>query len=261
MPLVGTVRGGGGGLGPTTKVGRVVPATEGIGKLAIVAAGYVRITSPDLGGAYADLLLNTEGIQEVGGGPRHDVSERIGRTSVAEYRGHDPLEIMVSVIIDGYEDGDYTRVLNAWRLLLSMTERVPDQHRVPTILLQGGSVPGRYEGRKWLANGPLEQDNYPTPIYRQLLEGTAPLRLPFTMSLIQKVPDPLLRESISESRRNDRGEGFNAKTTKARQGEDNFGDVSKRVYGTRNRAVEIATANHLPLGFKLKKGQKVRLPQ
>jgi hypothetical protein len=50
------------------------------------------------------------------------------------------------------------------------------------------------------------------------------------------------------------------KTTKVRRGEHTLRDVSKRVYGTRNRARDLARLNDLPLSGRLKTDQRLLLP-
>ena len=248
MALIGKVTNPSGGLGTGQKVGKVTPATEGIGRLAAVPPQHVRFASDELG-TFLDVLLNTAGGQVTGGGPRHDVSERAGRVGVAEYKGHDPLTMSVSIILDG----DGGSIEPEFSVLRRMSERLPNRVRMPVIRLEG-LVP--YTDRKWLVDGPWTWDDTPTPVQRHLV---GPTRQALTINLIEKVPDRLLRESISESKRT--GKTSKAKSTKVRAGEDDFGDVSKRVYGTRNRAMDIASKNRLPLGWKLTKGKTLKLPQ
>lgn len=252
MPLIGNVSNPKGGL-PGKKIGAIEQAGSGLGQLATVPVGHVRFMSDELG-SFLDVLLNTAGGQVTGGGPRHDISERAGRVGVAEYKGHDPLRLSVSIILDGYQAGE--SIEPELRKLRAMSERLPNRVRMPVIKLQG---PVPYTDRKWLVDGPWDWDDTPTPIQRQVLSSAVPVRQALTINLIEKVPDRLLRESISESRGT--GKGSKARTIRVQAGDDNFGDVSKRHYGTRARAVDIARANSLPFGFRLKKGQKLRLPQ
>jgi len=233
-------------------IGKVTPGAASIGKLAAIPPGHVRFQSDNLG-MFLDVLLNTAGGQVTGGGPRHDVSERAGRVGVAEYKGHDPLTMSVSIILDGYVQG--VSIEPQLAVLRAMSERLPNAVRMPVIKLQG---PVPYADRKWLVDGAWGWDDSPTPIQRHFV---GPVRQALTINLIEKVPDRLLRESISQSKRTGNGKGSKAKTHTVKAGEDDFGDVSKHEYGNRERAVDIARANSMALGAKLKKGMKLRLPQ
>jgi hypothetical protein len=50
-------------------------------------------------------MLNTDGAKPSAGGPRHDIVERVLRTSVPEYKGHDPIRMSVPLILDGWRTG------------------------------------------------------------------------------------------------------------------------------------------------------------
>lgn len=256
MPLKGTVVSSSGQL-PSVRVGEVTPSEESLGRLALVPAGWVRIVNTDTK-SFVDVMLNTAGIQQTGGGARHEISERGGRISVPEYQGHDPIEITLSVVFDGF--GRHASMQKAVDTVYALERRLQGERRVPMVRLGGASIPDRYAGRRWFVNGTIEEDDFPTPLRRRIGSGLQLERQALVIPMVEHIPDKLLRESITGSWRTGKGKGSRARTVHAKAGE-NFGDISKRVYGTRARAADIARANALPLGFKLKKGQKVKLPQ
>jgi hypothetical protein len=189
-------------------------------------------------------MLGPAGAQPVGGGPRHDIVERVGDVSVPRYEGHDPLRMDLAIVLDNWPRGRHVEA--RLRDLRRLGER-NDDWTMPQVRLAG---PVDYEGRVWERDGPLEVGADPPPIRG---EGGW-MRLPLTVPLIEHVEDRTLQLSQIKTRRQGQGPKF----VTVRGGEDDFGDVSKRLYHTRSRAAELARANQRPVGARLKVGERLR---
>ncbi|HWT23394.1 MAG TPA: hypothetical protein VN213_07800 [Solirubrobacteraceae bacterium] len=237
---------GGLGVGP----GRIpeTPGTRFPSPGGTTKPGWVNFWSDDLNISF-DCLLNTDGGRVTGGGPQYDESPRVLRTDVPQYRSTSPLRMSISILLEGWPDTDVRPWISHFDELQVILPRL---QRPPTLHIRG-SVP--YRNKAWLLDGAPVWDTDPTPVRN---EAGVLVRQPLTVNLIEFVKDDQLEWSVARSRRNGRGEG--QRETKVRKGENDLGDVSKRVYGTRNRAVEIARLNNLPYGARLKPGRKLRLP-
>lgn len=185
----------------------------------------------------------------VSGGPQHDVSDRPGRVGVPTFTGHEPIRMNVSVVLNVYPRYDPRSVMTRLRALERLGQRL-DDWTLPLIRVAG---PVPYSDRQWERTGALVFDDEPTPI--NTMDGW--LRLPITVPLIEHVSDATLQQSVLRSQR-----GSGAKNgphfTRVRRGEHGFGDVSKRLYGTRSRAGELARANDKPIGTRLHVGDRIR---
>jgi hypothetical protein len=241
-----------------TKVGTVQPnAIVGLpGGLPTMPAGHIGLVCADLG-TYLTVPLNTGGVQVVGGGPQHDIAARAGRRGVPEYRGHDPLRLDIAILLDGYPSENVEPTLDE---LDAFSARLPNEIRMPAIELQGGHVPRPYRGREWVVDGPITFDDTPEPIRVTLQSGPRLVRQAVTLHLLEKVTYKLLTDSVSRSRRQAKGQKKTPAVYKVRQGQDDLGDVSKAVYGTRNRAVDIAQFNRISVASRLRPGQRLRIP-
>jgi hypothetical protein len=197
-------------------------------------------------------LANTDGVRPVGGGgPRLRVTDRILETSVPVLEGFNPFQITVSLILDGYRD--QIRVDTQLENLYLLGD-IKDDRTLPVIRISG-LVPARFARRDWFMNGDIVWDDDPDPI----AVGDGFYRRAVTIPLIERVSDNVLQNSIAKSRKGSGGKnGPRFHTVK--KGEKDFEDVSKAEYNTRSRAAEIARANHMSLGARLKVGQKLRLP-
>jgi hypothetical protein len=135
-----------------------------------------------------------------------------------------------------------------------LAERQPGASRTPLIRAYG---PIPFTDRHWTIDGLIEWDDEPAPIRNQ---GGELLRQAFTVNLLERVPDSQLSVSIARSRRSGSGARNGPHYTTVHDGENDLGDVSKRLYGTRNRARDLAQANGLAVGSKLKRKQRIRIP-
>jgi hypothetical protein len=254
VTVIGTIGGASSGTGGHTQ-GLLLPSdtVRGLGQLAPVPPGHVGFASDDLG-TYFTVLMNDAGATVTGGGPKHTISERIWRSGVPEYQGHDPITLSISLLLDGWPSVSVQGTLG---LLRALYKRLPDEARVPTIRITG---PVPYPDLTWVADGAMQWDTTPARIIggTGFLRGQL-LRQAITVNVIEHVKDTLLQESITQSTKT--GRGSRAKTVTVKAGETNLGDVSKRVYGTRNRAGDLARANTQPVGARVHSGQKLRLPQ
>lgn len=196
-------------------------------------------------------LLNRDGIRMISGGARFNAVKRVGRKSVPDYDGHDPIRLAVSIVLDGWIAGEPVEYQES--LVNLMTTRVG--RRMPKLKL-AASFPSQLVGRRWMVEGIPEQDSDPAPIIK---DGRL-YRLALSLTVIEDVPDELLDDSIARSRRRGTSEKKMPLTHTVKDGESDLGDVSKAVYGNRNRAVEIALFNAIPVGTRLRPGQKLRIP-
>lgn len=198
-------------------------------------------------------LLNEDGCRPTGGGPRNDVVERVLRTSVPEYKGHDPMRMAVSVIFDGYRQN--RDVQPDIKQLYALGNLSTGRSRTPLIRLSGeGSL---FQELRWTVDGEIQWDDTPEPIRNN--DGFL-IRQALTVNLLQRVPDSQLGVSIAKSRRSGAGARNGPHYTTVRGGENDLGDVSKRLYGTRSRAKDLAQANNLAVGSRLRRKQRIRVP-
>lgn len=237
-----------GGLnGPTAGPPEALDPTTG----TVVAPGNVAIVSANPAVTFV-ALLNTDGGRPTGGGPRHDIIDRTQRTSVPEYKGHDPLRLSLSVILDGYRAR--RSVQGDLDLLYRLQDKRAGSSELP-LLRVFGPVP--FTDRRWSIDGTIEWDDDPTPVRDQAGQL---LRLAVTIPLLERVPDTLLHTSIARSRRSGKGARNGPHYTQVHAGENDLGDVSKRLYGTRARAGELAQANNIAVGARLRRKQRIRVP-
>jgi hypothetical protein len=242
-----------GTVSPLMETGNAFPSGERIRRTTTLQAPYGSIALLcDEPFMQLIVKLNEEGGVVVDGGPRYRISERIGSTSVPKYEGHDPLRMELSVVLDGWRRGRGTPrlVTNDYRELKRLAQRNADWE-MPIIRVFG---PVPYDNQRWTIDGPFRFDANPPPINSEV----GWYRLPLTMTLLQVVADRTLQRSTNRSRG---GSGANngPHFTKVRRGENDFGDVSKRVYKTRSNAASLARANNMPIGKRLDVGDKLRL--
>lgn len=235
-------------------IGTVIDSTEGLGTLAAAPVGHVAITCSDLG-LYFTALLNTAGVRQTGGGARHDISERVKAKAVPEYRGHDPIRLSLSVLLDGYSER--RSIESHIDLFQRLARRMPNEPRMPVIRLTG---PVPYPDHRWVVDGPIEWDDSPEPIRIQPLQGSPLARQALTLNLLERVSDTVLTESISRGRRQGKGAKKTPVVYTTKRGQDDLGDVSKAVYGNRHRAVEIALFNQISVGTRVRPGMRLRIP-
>ena len=196
--------------------------------------------------------LNDRGVQIVEGGPQHEVVERKGDVSIVRYSHTEPMRIEVSLLLNTWPDGAPAYNEARIRHLEQLGEPLRTW-RLPKIKLYGWPPLGQL---LWERDGPLQFEDDPEPI-------RAPggwLRIAVTVPLIECVRERTLQHSVRKSKDGAKGGGKGPKFTRVKQGEDSFGDVAKRVYKKRSRAGAIAKVNDMPVGKRLKVGQRLRLP-
>lgn len=239
------------------KIGTITPDALALpGAVTSMPAGHVGLKCADLG-SYLTVPLNTAGVQPAGGGPQHDIVQRTGRRSVPEYKGHEPLRLDIAILLDGYPSDSVEPTLDE---LDTLSTRLPGEIRMPAIMLEGGYVPRPYRGREWFIDGPIAFDDSPEPIRVTLAGHPRLVRQAVTVHLLERVTYKLLTDSVSRSRRQAKGQKKTPAIYKVRQGQNDLGDVSKAVYGTRNRAVDIAQFNRISVGTRVRAGQRLRIP-
>lgn len=194
--------------------------------------------------------LGQDGGQVVGGGPRLDMRERPGGKSVPTYLGHDPIRMDLSLVLDAWPGRNPRGVMSRLRDLQSLGRRKADW-TLPTVRIYG---PVPHHDLEWNVAGLIQYDDDPTPINSE----TGWLRLPLTIPLVERVAPALLQRSIARSARG-KGARNGPRFTRVRKNEDGFGDLSKRLYKTRSRAAELARANNMPVGARLRPGKRVRV--
>jgi hypothetical protein len=256
MTVIGTVQTGSGGVGTTTTGSVVGGQSSGIGALGVVPQTHVGLLCQDLG-VYITVPLNTAGVQPNGGGPQHDVTARIGRRGVAEYRGHDPLRLDLNILLDGYPNTSVDATIN---VLFTLATRMPREIRMPAIKLQGDQVPLSHRGRSWVMDGPIDYVDDPPSIRTGLLAGVQLVRQALVVHLLERVTDRLLSDSISRSKRQAKGQKKTPAIYTVKKGQVWFYDVSKAVYGNRDHGHIIAQFNTMPIGTRLTPGTRLRIP-
>lgn len=178
--------------------------------------------------------------------PRYDNVERPGTFSLTRYRGHDPYEQSIPVMVDRAGNGIENVLGDLERLL----ERSRSTLEPPVVTVQGAGI--SHAGLKWRVTS-IEED----PGRTEYLPDGRRSRMYCTVNLIQHVTDRLLAESIRDGKR---AKGIRNRQTTARAGEDLY-DVARRVFGDPSRASDIAKANPgVRLGQRFKKPRKLRLP-
>jgi hypothetical protein len=240
----------------TGEVGIVKPSQQtGLGAgQAATPWGHVRISSPDIAVSFT-ALLNGDGARPTDGGPRHELSGRVKDTGVPEYRGHDPIRMQLSIILDGYQRR--VSVESLITLIKRLSTRLPDEPRMPVVRLHG---PVQYEGRRWVVDGALQWDTTPQP-RRMALGGEFVLvRQPITIPLLEKTGSAVLTDSVSRGRRQGKGQKKTPVVYITRQGQNDLGDVAKAVYGSRRRAVEIALFNRISIATRVRPNMRIRIP-
>jgi hypothetical protein len=179
--------------------------------------------------------------------PKYNTVDRPGAFGITEFAGMDPYVMTLPLRFDGYPS---TSVEPQMTGLETLAERQPGTLEPPIIVVSGPNVP--HSHLRWRITT-LAIDDTET----MLLKTGERCRIRVDVSFIQHVVDDLLTRSLKSTKR---AKGIAAHTTFVRSGEDNLADVSRRVYGTPSRAIDIARASGLRLGARLHVGQYLRYP-
>lgn len=177
--------------------------------------------------------------------PRYTTTERWGQFSTTTWAGHDPYQMALPIKLDrGGRRTVEPDIRALWRLLGGGKATRPVE---PPVVRLVGPVP--HAGLRWRCRA-FEVNDERT----QYLVGTSERsRFAGTLTLVQAVADEKLEASLGP------GKGVKARFTRARRGEDLY-DISKRMYGNRSHAADIARANHVGVSFVPSTGLRLRIP-
>ena len=179
--------------------------------------------------------------------PRVQTVDRPGAVGLTQWAGQDPYEMLVTVRFNGYPSRS---VENQIKTLESLGEVAPGKDEPPIVRVLG-AVPKPHPNLRWRVL------NFSEPTDLLFLSSGKRCRYVTTVHLIQHVTDQQLVESLKPSKA---ARGISTRTHTVKAGEDDLYDVARNVYGNPMRASDIATANRLRLGARLKVNQRLRLP-
>lgn len=192
------------------------------------------------------LACETEGGHPSPPEPVYDEVQRAGAISLTPWVRQNPYKMDVHVRIDGFPDRS---VENDIKTLEGLAEVQAGRSEPPIVTLDG-AVPKPHPNLKWVISG------FDAPTVDFLASGER-CRYETTVHLIQRVTDRVLVESL---RATSQSKGVKVRTITVRAGEDWLFDVARRAYKDPSRASDIARANSLHLGKKLRAGLVLRLP-
>jgi hypothetical protein len=181
--------------------------------------------------------------------PRYTRTERHELYSIVTWAGHDPFEMTVPIKFDRAATGGGVEadIRALFRLAGGGSNSKPIE---PAIVRVVGTVP--HAGLRWRIST-IDEDRART---EYLPNSDRRSRFVCAVNLVQHVADELLESSLQKGKK---AKGFRARTTKSRRGEDLY-DISKRMYGDRSHAAEIARANGLGVSYRPMAGTPLRIP-
>lgn len=180
--------------------------------------------------------------------PRIVTVERPGTWSLSEYAGHDPYVLTLPLRFDRWRTDK--PVEDQMRLLERLAER---QKRtfIPPVVRVLGPVP--HKGLRWWVSAINPDDD-------QTLwtdDGDQRTRIVVDVELTHHVAPDELDQDLGPVKAQ---EGIATRTTHVKAGEDDLYAVARRYYHDPSRASDVARANHIQLGTKLKPGRRLRMP-
>jgi hypothetical protein len=175
-------------------------------------------------------------------------TDLMGAISLTQWVGQKPYKMEIDAQLDGYP---YRSVEDDIKTLEHFAE-VHAGRREPPIVTVDGNVPKPHPNLTWRVTG------FSTPAEEYVVgDGTARARWFSTVTLVQRVTDRVLVESLKAT---SQSRGVRARTITVRTGEEWLFEVARRAYKDPSRAGDIATANNLHLGKRLTAGMELRLP-
>lgn len=181
--------------------------------------------------------------------PRYDSLQRPGQFDLTQYTGHEPYVLTIPMKFDGHGTSVEARIRDLERL----AERSGPNLEPPVVKVLGNGVP--HTSLRWRVQS-LDEIEDRT---RYTTTGDR-WRFCVTVTLIQRVTDQVLAESLKAVLPAKRSRGVVNRSTRVKAGEDSVYDVARRVYGDPSRASDIARANPgIRLGSKLRVGLRLRL--
>lgn len=180
--------------------------------------------------------------------PKWSIVDRPGRIGVPSYDGQDPYEYSFAVRIDGYPGTSVERQIT---ILEGFAEAQGGQPE-PAILKVAGAIPLPHPNLLWrltAIDDPSEQLFLPG--------GQERCRYVTVITLTQHVTGADVSKSIQQ---NSGSKAIQVKTATVQANENSLFDLARRYYHDTSRATDIARANLIQLGDRLKQGQKLRMP-
>jgi hypothetical protein len=187
---------------------------------------------------------------------RWTVVDRDGKHSITDFDGQPPYQQTIPVLFDGWKGSiKASSSVEGDIRLLERLAAIPAGGRQPRIIRITGNV--RRPDLRWVIQGPIAWATGPgwDELITDPVSGER-YRQAGTVTLLAYKADELLNGAGEPKDK----QGRRLHTTRVRKGEKTLRDVAKRVYGTRNRARDLARLNDLPLSKHLKPNQLLLLP-
>ena len=183
--------------------------------------------------------------------PRIETVQRPATASLTNWQGREPYQMVLPIRFDRHKAG--ATIEPDVRALARLALRDANDTEPPVVVVEGPvPAPANVRNPRWRIEA--FSDPVEPPLFNQAGEC---VRIALDVTLTEYVVDTLLTESLD--RRG--GRGLTSRATRVRAGEGTLYDVARRAYGgDGSRAADIARANNLRLGVRLKPGQRLRLP-
>jgi hypothetical protein len=211
-------------------------------------AGPAVFASKDYDGKPIRFRFDHAGCRVLPPEPIIQETDLMGAISRTDWVGQKPYRMEVDVRLDGFPDRSVEDEIKT----LEHFAEVHSGRAEPPIITVDGDIPKPHPHLTWRLSGfSAPEEDY--------VNGTGTHRCRYftTVTLVQRVTDKVLVESLKQT---SGSKGIKPRTITVKEGEDWLFEVARRAYQDPSRAGDIATANDLHLGAKLKPGTELRLP-
>lgn len=178
--------------------------------------------------------------------PRYDTVDLPGTTGLNRYRGHDPHEMQLPILLEragNPVEGDIDK-LEAFARRHNASGDEP-----PVVIVQGVGVP--HTDLDWRVTFPEEPDRI------EYDSSGRRIRFGLTLTLVEHISDRVLAQTLTGGKR---GKGIRHRTATTRKGEDLY-SFARRIFGDPSRAADIQRANPFTrFGQVFKADVKLTLP-
>lgn len=213
------------------------------------SAGAAVLASDDYDGEKIRFRFRHSGCRLYPPEPIVQEVDLMGAISLTQWVGQKPYRAEIDVVLDGFPDLSVEREI---RTLEHFAEVHKGRSEPPIVKLEG-AVPRAHERLSWRVAGfsdPETEEVVGHPSQRS--------RYMTTVSLVQRVTDRVLVEHLKQT---SKSKGLKARKITVRAGEHWLFELARRAYdGDSSRAADIAAANGLHIGAKLKPGRELYLP-
>jgi hypothetical protein len=232
---------------PTVLDGIVGPGGTDI--VTVPGNSLAVLASDDFDGKPIRFRFPTSGCRIAPPEPIVQTTDLMGAISLTQWVGQKPYRAEIDVRLDGFPSRSVETAIKT----LEHFAEVHAGRSEPPIVTLDGAVPKPHPHLTWRVTNIAD----PEVDYVQGSDGAQRCRYFTTVSLVQRVTDRVLVESLKAT---SKSKGVKSRTITVRAGEEWLFEVARRAYGDPSRAADIATANNLHLGKKLRAGTELRLP-